>query len=228
MTVRQVVGEGAFRPKTGIGEQRPRQIIRHQQRWRPLSAQLPDPRRSLCAWARSRQARSKKPVAWEMRQRRHPNIVTVALATKVARIAWSLLTSDCGTRAQAPSRHAHSARTRFRRRHGLEGPSRGRCGRVAVRIAIGLRAPVRSRDRRHERVHASRRGSRATFPITSLSKIRRGRPARATCCAISLRDQGRALYGERLAGGKAFAVDDSILVSDARRCGRVVKVGDWI
>jgi transposase len=29
-----------------------------------------------------------------MRQRRHPNIVTVALANKNARIAWSLLTSD--------------------------------------------------------------------------------------------------------------------------------------
>jgi transposase len=30
----------------------------------------------------------------KMRQRRHPNIVTVALANKNARIAWSLLTSD--------------------------------------------------------------------------------------------------------------------------------------
>jgi hypothetical protein len=55
----------AFRPKTGIGERRPRQIIRYQQTWRPLSAHLADPRRSLCAWARSRQAGSKKPVAWE-------------------------------------------------------------------------------------------------------------------------------------------------------------------
>jgi transposase len=30
----------------------------------------------------------------KMRRRRHPNIVTVALANKNARIAWSLLTSD--------------------------------------------------------------------------------------------------------------------------------------
>jgi hypothetical protein len=37
-------------------------------------------------------------------------------------------------------------------------------------IAIGLRAPVRSRDRRHERVHASRGGSRATFPIIRPSR----------------------------------------------------------
>jgi transposase len=29
-----------------------------------------------------------------MRQRRHPNIVAVALTNKNARIAWSLLTSD--------------------------------------------------------------------------------------------------------------------------------------
>ena len=62
---RRRTGTCAFRPKTGIGERRPRQIVRHQQTWRPLSAQLADPRRSLCAWARSRQAGSKKPVAWE-------------------------------------------------------------------------------------------------------------------------------------------------------------------
>jgi transposase len=31
-----------------------------------------------------------------MRQRRHPNVVAVALANKNARIAWSLLTSDNG------------------------------------------------------------------------------------------------------------------------------------
>ena len=29
-----------------------------------------------------------------MRQRRHPNVVAVAIATKNARIAWSLLTGD--------------------------------------------------------------------------------------------------------------------------------------
>jgi hypothetical protein len=58
-------GHCAFPPKTGIGERRQRQIIRYQQTWRPLSAHVADPRRSLCAWAGSRQAGSKKPVAWE-------------------------------------------------------------------------------------------------------------------------------------------------------------------
>src|SRR5258708_1708428 len=41
---------------------RPRQTIWYQQAWRPLSAHLADPRRSLCAWAGSRQAGSEKPV----------------------------------------------------------------------------------------------------------------------------------------------------------------------
>ena len=40
-----------------------RQFIRHQQAWRSLSAHVADPRRSLCAWAGSRQAGSTKPVA---------------------------------------------------------------------------------------------------------------------------------------------------------------------
>jgi hypothetical protein len=40
------------------------------------------------------QAGSEKPVARQMRQRRHPNVVAVALANKNARIAWSLLASD--------------------------------------------------------------------------------------------------------------------------------------
>ena len=39
-------------------------------------------------------SRIQKPVLGKMRQRRHPNIVALALANKNARIAWSLLTSD--------------------------------------------------------------------------------------------------------------------------------------
>ena len=64
--------------------------------WRPLSTHPADPRRSRAALGQRFETKRDPRSLWlgKMRQRRHPNVVAVALANKNARIAWSLLTSD--------------------------------------------------------------------------------------------------------------------------------------
>ena len=75
-------------------EWRPRPIIRHQQTRRPLSAHLADPRRSRRVGRVGGKQDPRSLWLGKMRQRRHPNVVAVALANKNARIVWAMLSSD--------------------------------------------------------------------------------------------------------------------------------------
>jgi hypothetical protein len=160
----------AFWPKTGIGERRPRQIFGICKRGgRYLRSLLIHGART--ALGRDRDKQDPRSL-WrrKMRQRRYP---ILSLSRSPTRMRGSpglayqrLRNKSAGTVTTCLfSPHASPSTTRPR------GPiARPVCGRLAVRIAIGLRAPVRSRDRCHERVHASRRGSGATFPIIRPSR----------------------------------------------------------
>ena len=73
---------------------RPIASARHQQAWRSLSSNPAYPRRSRRIGPDPGEAGSEKPWLLKVRERRHANVVAVALANKNARIAWSLLTSS--------------------------------------------------------------------------------------------------------------------------------------